>query len=472
MRLGEILKILGVDAAPSGTEPIDREPLGYSIDSRSLKGADLFFAIRGERFDGHDFVVDALNKGAMGAVVSRDFELPDHAKSGLLIRVDDPLAALQGLASATLRSWRGREVAITGSAGKTSTKEMTAAALESIGPVAKTVGNLNNEFGLPLSILKMESDSKNASDFEFAVFEMGMNHKGEIARLAAMAPPDFGVVTVVAPVHLEFFSSIEEIADAKAELILGVKPGGGAALNADDELVARMRELRTDINFYGFGIERKADVRALDVRERGLAGTDFVLETPEGRVDVSLHLAGRHNVYNALAAATVAWSFAVPLELIAAQLAGLTSPKMRGEVLRLHGGITVVDDSYNSNPRALLEMARTASASPGFSRRVIVAGEMLELGTSGAELHRQTGRQLAHLDIDLLIGVRGLAEELVKGAREAGMSEEKLAFCETPEAAAELVTQRAKAGDLILVKGSRGVKTEIVVGRLKERIHG
>jgi UDP-N-acetylmuramoyl-tripeptide--D-alanyl-D-alanine ligase len=470
MKLSEVAKRLGAVAPESLGE---REPLGYSIDSRTIRAGDVFFAIRGEYHDGHQFVADVLNQGAMAVVVSRDFQLAqadrlrnDHA---MLIGVDDTLAALQQLASSVLRNWRGQEVAITGSMGKTTTKEMTAAALNVAGRVIKSTGNLNNDYGLPLSILKMESDGAHADDFDYAVFEMGMNHQGEIARLAGIAPPDCGVVTVVAPAHLEFFDSVDGIAAAKAELVAGIKPNGVAVLNADDQRVARMRRMRSDIAYRMFSIESPADVTARNIESDGLSGIRFRLVTPRGETEVKLAVAGRHNVYNALAAAAVADYYNAPLDRIAEALAESASPKMRGEVVRLTNGITLVDDSYNSNPRALVEMVRTISANRDDQRRIVVAGEMLELGETGAALHHEAGRQIAQFGIDLLIGVRGLAAEIIDGARAAGMNTEATIFCATPDEAADVLQREARAGDLILVKGSRGVKTEIVVERMKKQ---
>ncbi len=450
----------------------EREPAGYSIDSRTIRAREIFFAIRGERHDGHRFVGDALRKGAIAAVVSRDFLEANVAgefdeSKAMLIPVADTLGALQRLATETLRNWRGREAAITGSMGKTTTKEMTAAVLARVGRVHKTTGNLNNDYGLPLSILKMESDGAHVSDFDYAVLEMGMNHAGEIARLTQIAPPDVGVVTVVAPVHLEFFTSVDAIAKAKAEMVAGIKGGGAAVLNADDERVLRMREMRNDISYRTFGIENAADVSARDIRAEGLSGTRFTLATPRGETNARLSVAGRHNVYNALAAAAVADYFEAPLEEIAAALAESSSPRMRGEVIEFAEGFTIIDDSYNSNPRALVEMVKTVCANDECKRRVVVAGEMLELGHSGPQLHYEAGRQIAELGVDLLIGVRGLAREIVEGAREAGLGEDKAVFCETPDEAAEVLMKEAREGDLILVKGSRGVKTEIVIERMK-----
>jgi UDP-N-acetylmuramoyl-tripeptide--D-alanyl-D-alanine ligase len=465
MRLGEIANLL---ESPRPVQS-EQEPWGYSIDSRTVRAGELFFAIRGENHDGHRFVSNALNQGAIAAVVAHGFAAQAAEDEARLIRVEDTLAALQAIASAVRNGWPGREVAITGSMGKTTTKEMTAATLSQIGRVIKTRGNLNNDFGLPLSILQMESGGAHAADFDYAVLEMGMNHAGEIARLAHLAPPDVGVVTVVAPVHLEFFDSIAGIAAAKAELVAGIKPNGAAILNADDPRVAQMREMRSDIEYRMFGIESAADVTAREIETDGLSGTRFNLVTPRGAVEVTLPVAGRHNVYNALAAATVADYYNAPLAAIAAALAESVSPKMRGEIVQLPDGITLVDDSYNSNPRALIEMVTTISANRECKRKLVVAGEMLELGATGPELHREAGRDIARLGIDLLIGVRGLAREMVAGAREAGMRNDAAIYCATPDEAADVLSREMRAGDLILVKGSRGVKTEIVVERMKRK---
>ncbi|HSE97267.1 MAG TPA: UDP-N-acetylmuramoyl-tripeptide--D-alanyl-D-alanine ligase [Blastocatellia bacterium] len=468
MKLDRIIKTIE-SSASIGAAMIDREPAGYSIDSRTIRAGEIFFAVRGEVHDGHRFVESALEKGAMAAVVSRDFAASNVLLESRLIPVEEPLAALKRLATTLLEGWQqGRVIAITGSMGKTTTKEMTAAALARIGRVMKTTGNLNNEYGLPLSILKMETDGAHVSDFDFAVLEMGMNHRGELRQLTRIARPDLSVVTNVAPVHLEFFSSVDEIAEAKSELVEGVKPGGAAVLNADDPRVARMRDKRDNIEFRFFGIDLPADVSARDIESEGLGGTRFTLITPRGLADVRLRLAGRHNIYNALAAATAADFYGAMPEAIAASLSESSSPSMRGEVLQFEEGFTIVDDSYNSNPRALVEMVRTIAANRDFERKIVVAGEMLELGPEGATLHRETGERIAASGINLLIGVRGLASEMVDAARRSGMSEDAAIFCESPEEAAKALAREARRGDLILVKGSRGVRTEIVVNRIKQ----
>jgi UDP-N-acetylmuramoyl-tripeptide--D-alanyl-D-alanine ligase len=474
MKLGEIADILGsnIRAARGATELAEREPAGYSIDSRTIRAGELFFAIKGKNHDGHRFVGDAIARRALAAVVSRGFLDSDSGRQidpqkAALIIVDDTLAALQSLASIVIKDWKGQVIAITGSLGKTTTKEMTAAILARGARVIKTTGNLNNEYGLPLSVLKMESQGLHSSDFDFAVLEMGMNHKGEIARLTRIAPPDVGIVTIVAPAHLEFFASVDEIAEAKAEMVGGIKTNGVAILNADDERVARMGNLRSDITPRTFGIERDADVRARKIETAGVSESRFCLVTPSGQIEASIRLAGRHNIYHALAAASVADHYGIALNDIAAALGEIAAPKMRGEVIRFREGFTLIDDSYNSNPRALYEMVSMLCANRDSKRRIVVAGEMLELGESGAELHRQAGQDIARLGVDTLIGVRGLAEEMVSGAREGGMS--SAVFVNTPEEAAGLLISQARAGDLVLVKGSRGVKTEIVVERMKEK---
>ncbi|HMG37512.1 MAG TPA: UDP-N-acetylmuramoyl-tripeptide--D-alanyl-D-alanine ligase [Blastocatellia bacterium] len=471
MKLAEILAVFGLEAFENAArtgESARVEPSGYSIDSRTLREGDLFLAIKGEIHDGHQYVADVLAKGAIAAVVQRTFDAGPKIDPARLIRVDDTLAALQRLASSVLKSWRGEEIAITGSMGKTTTKEMTAATLSRVGRVVKTAGNLNNEYGLPLSVMQMESGGAHASEFDFAVLEMGMNHSGEIERLAKIAPPDVAVVTVVAPVHLEFFSSIDEIAAAKSEIVLGTRSGGAVVLNADDERVAGMRRLRADVEYRTFGIERKADVSARSLESDGVSSTSFDLVTLRGEAACTLAAAGRHSVYNALAAAAVGDYYGILPEEIARALSAAPLPKMRGEVLRFVEGFTVIDDSYNSNPKALIEMIRTIGMSREASRRIVIAGEMLELGVAGPELHYQAGREIASSGVDLLIGVRGLAAEMIEGAREAGMAEGAARFCETPEAAAELIKREVRAGDLVLVKGSRGVRIERVVNRLRE----
>jgi UDP-N-acetylmuramoyl-tripeptide--D-alanyl-D-alanine ligase len=442
------------------------EIAGYSIDSRTARAGDLFFALRGERLDGHAFVGAAIERGAVAAVVERPVE---GVTAERLVTVDDSLDALQRLARRVLADWGGPVVGITGSAGKTTTKDLTARVLSTAGPTHKSVGNLNNAYGLPKSVLEMVSDGRSASDYRFCVLEMGMSTPGEIRRLTELAPPAVGVVTIVAPVHTEFFEDgIEGVARAKAELVEGIVPGGTAVLNADDERVARMASLRSDVDVVRYGLGPEADVTARDLELEGIGGSRFRLVTPDGDAEVTLPLVGRHNVTNALAAAGAGRALGLGVAEIAGALSHAEPSKMRGQVVRLANGATILDDSYNSSPKAFEAMVAALAGVRGARRRVIVAGEMLELGPESETMHRDAGAFAAHAGVDRLVGVRGDARALVEAARDAGMGD-AATFVETPEAAAELLAGELRAGDVILVKGSRGVATDRVVASLVAR---
>jgi UDP-N-acetylmuramoyl-tripeptide--D-alanyl-D-alanine ligase len=420
---------------------------GYSIDSRTLQPGELFLAVKGERMDGHDFVEQALGKGAVAAVVRKD-QLPRYPVRTRLIAVDDTLVALQTLAAAVRRLWAKPLIGVTGSVGKTTTKEAIAHLLSTRFRVLKSEGNFNNHFGLPLMLLKLEPGH------EAAVIELGMSHPGEIAALARIAQPEIGVVTCVAPVHLEFFKSVAEIARAKYELIESLPAGATAVLNADDEYVSQFGR-----DFHGkvitFGMRASADVRAENIEPCGPAGSVFDIVVGSCRETAVLPLVGKHNVYNALAAVAVALERGLtPSEAVAA-LFTLTPADKRGQVLQL-GNITVINDCYNSNPKALEAMVDALAAMPA-KRRIVVAGEMLELGPTGEELHRQCGCHIAEKRIDVLVGVRGLAQHMVEAARKAGTPAE---FVASPEEAGQWLVREARDGDVILLKASRGVKLE------------
>jgi UDP-N-acetylmuramoyl-tripeptide--D-alanyl-D-alanine ligase len=464
----------------------DKEISGFSIDSRAVRAGELFFALSPEDYrrhcftatsfaDAHRFIPQALAQGAVAAVaraasVEGDEELRPHL--GRLLLVEDVIEALQAVARGTIDAWGRAVVGITGSAGKTTTKDLTAHVLGSTGRrVLRSRKNFNNELGVALSVLQMEADGARPEEFDVAVLEMGMSLPGEIARHCLVAPPDVSVVTLVAPVHLEFMGSVEAIAEGKAQLIEGMKAGGTAVLNADDPRVAAMRAKAAHAGrVITYGMAEPADVRASGVQTVGVGASRFTLRTPGGEAEVLLPMHGRHNVSNALAAAAAAVSFGLGAEEIAEALATAAPSEMRGEVLRFRAGFAVVDDSYNSNPRSLLSMAEAvAGGGEGVKRRVVVAGEMLELGAEGPSLHREAGREIAGFGVDVLWGVRGLARELVEGAREAGMSGDATRFFESSEEAAVAAVEFVRPGDLVLVKGSRGVHTERVVEALKER---
>jgi len=468
----------------SSAEFFDKEITGFSIDSRTVAPGELFFALsqedytragfNGEFVDAHHFIPDALGRGALACVARAERVRGDRnleALQGKLLLVEDAIAALQKLAHGVYERWNRPVVGITGSAGKTTTKDLTAHVLSASGRrVHKSERNYNNGLGLPLSVLQMVTGGRSPDDFDMAVLEMGMSSPtGEIARLCKITPPDVGVELCVAPAHLEYFGTIERIAEAKAELVEGLKPGGVAVLNADDARVAQMKEKHAGRTIF-FGIEREADVMATEIEHERLGLVRFRLRTPLGMAEAMLPLPGRHNLVNALAAAAVATCFEMSAEAIADALGSAHATEMRGEVLDFAAGFTVVDDSYNSNPRALLNMVRTiVEGGVRARRKIIVAGEMLELGKEEARMHRETGREIASLNVDLLWGVRDLAREMIDGAREAGMSNDQTRFFETSEEVATALLAEIREGDLVLIKGSRGVETDKVVKRLRDR---
>jgi UDP-N-acetylmuramoyl-tripeptide--D-alanyl-D-alanine ligase len=462
-------------------EMFDNEIIDFSIDSRTVGQGELFFALsqpdyeragfNGTFADAHNYIADSLNKGAIAAVARRERVAGDDQMKALIDRllvVDDVIAALQTLARKVYEQWGRPVVGITGSAGKTTTKELTAHLLSNTGHrVLKSERNYNNGLGLPLSVLQMVSQGHQPGDYDLAVLEMGMSSPThEIRRLVQITPPDIGVELMVAPVHLEHLGTIENVAAMKAELIEGLKPGGVAVLNADDRLVMEMKS-KTNGPVLTFGIQNEADVTAGEIDTSRFGSIRFRLLTPLGEAAAELPMTGQHNLMNALAASAVATALKIKPELIAGALRSAKPPKMRGEVLDFATGFTVVDDSYNSNPRSLLSMVRTlAEASKNVKRRLVVAGEMLELGEDEVRMHREAGAEIARLGIDVLWGVRGLGDEIVQGAREAGLSTTRF-FATSDEAAAALLTE-VRAGDLILVKGSRSVETDKAVKALKE----
>lgn len=426
------------------------EVSGYSIDSRSVQAGELFFAVRGERLDGHDFVAAALARGAVAAVVSRArvAALPDDALAAPLLIAEDPLAALQALAAHVRRQWGKRVVGITGSAGKTTTKEAIAAALGAKFNVLKSQGNLNNGFGLPLQLLRLKPEH------EIAVIEMGMNHAGEIAALARIASPDWGVVTNVGNAHVENFAEGQAgIARAKFELVAALPASGVAFLNCCDPYVSQFgRDFPGRVVYFGDG--PCADPQIVSTRE-DLNGLHVQYRAGEREGTFSLHLLGSHNAANAIAGLAVALEAGVDLDAAVAALASLTAGDKRGQLIEL-AGATILNDSYNSNPEALRSMIQTLAARPA-RRRILIAGEMLELGEQGPALHTACGRAAAEAGLDLVVGVRGNAEHLAAAACAGGVAS---LFLPDAEAAGKWLAHNLHAGDQVLVKGSRGVHLE------------
>jgi UDP-N-acetylmuramoyl-tripeptide--D-alanyl-D-alanine ligase len=437
----------------------DAEIRGYSIDTRTLNPGDLFFAVRGPRFDGHDFVQQAMEKKAAGAVVETAGFEPSPAFN--VVRVRSTLEALQNLARFVRRQWGGPIVGVTGSAGKTTTKEMIAAVLAKKFTVLRSIGNFNNEFGLPLCLLRIGPSQT------MAVLEMGMSAKGEIRRLAAIAEPNEGVITNVNPVHLEFFDSIEGIAEAKAELLDGLVEPRVAYLNNDDPRVRAMAGRFTG-KVVTYGVSSGAAFQAQQLRDLGLGGSAFTIRHAGRDTDFVLPLLGQHNVANAVAAVTVGIEHGISWTDVRSAIAGIKPEKKRGEVVRFQEGFDVIDDSYNSNPKALTEMIRFLGKLEGYKRKIVVAGEMLELGSTSAELHRSCGREAAHAGAALIVGVQGEARSVLEGAREEGIEDERLKFAKDSTEAGELLSRFVRSGDVVLIKGSRGVKLEQVLSALRQ----
>jgi UDP-N-acetylmuramoyl-tripeptide--D-alanyl-D-alanine ligase len=434
---------------------------GYSIDSRTVAAGELFFAVRGERLDGHDFVAAALERGAIAAVVSRArvATLPDAALAHPLVIAEDPLLALQLLATHVRRRWGRRVVAITGSAGKTTTKEAVAAALGAKFRVLKSQGNLNNAFGLPLQLLRL------MPEHEVAVVEMGMNHSGEIAALTRIASPDWGVITNVGTAHIENFAEGQAgIARAKFELIAALPSNGVAFLNCDDEYAAQFgRDFPGRVVYFGSG--PCADPQIGLVSE-DLNGLHITFRAGERRAAFTLNLLGAHNALNALAGIAVALEAGIDLEAAIAAVGSLTAGDKRGQVMEA-AGATILNDSYNSNPEALRSMIRTLAARPATGRRILVAGEMLEMGEHGPALHAECGRAAAEAGLDLVAGVQGNAEHLVTAAAAGGVAS---LFLPDADAAGHWLAQNVRAGDVVLVKGSRGVHLERAIEIAKKEL--
>jgi len=427
-----------------------RQLSGVSIDSRTLARGELFVAIAGPRFDGHDYLDDAARRGAAAALVHKEVAAPEGLE---LVRVPDTTRALADLARHTRLAASIPVVGITGSTGKTTTREMTAAILETRGPVLKTEGNLNNQYGLPLTLLRLRPEHT------AAVLELGMSAAGELRTLTDVARPDVAVITNVAPVHLEFFDSVDAIAAAKAEILEGLPPGGAAVLNGDDPRLRRIGEARRGHTLW-FGRDRAFDVSAEGWRGTAF-GMRFVLRVGGRSVDVALPLGGLHMLADYLAAAAAAHALGTPAEEIAAAALRMKAARHRGEVLRLAQGVTLLDDCYNSNPVAA-EAAVATLGMAGGRRRVAVLGDMLELGPTAAEIHRTTGGRVAEM-LDVLVAVGPLSVHFLEGAARGAAA---LVHFPDSAAAAAAVSGLVRAGDAVLVKGSRGVRLEAVVEAL------
>ena len=450
-------------------------------DSRSLQAGDFFIALRGARFDGHEFVAEAFKRGAMGAIIEAgskadlkvrlyderqaanvNVEADLQVRQPVVVEVGDTTVALQDLAHAVREATETKVVAITGSAGKTTTKDTIADFLSESYRVVKNKGNLNNHIGLPLSLMQLRDRP------DVAVMELGMNHAGEISTLVAIADPDVRVWTNVGDAHLGFFESADAIADAKAEILELAEPHDVLVCNADDpRVMARASHFVGRI--VSFGEAEGASVRVIGIEDLGLGGMRAQVVTPIGERLIETPLLGRGNLANVLAATAVAVEFEIPLDAIAARAARLRPSDRRGAVRRLRGGVMLVDDSYNSSPSALKRALDVIANEPRAVRKVAVLGEMLELGAFSSDLHRDAGRAAAAAGLNALFVVGGVpARELGEAAIAAGMSPASVSYFEQSATAAPQIAAVLSSGDVVLVKGSRGTRTDIIADRIAE----
>ena len=451
---GWLAEVVGGRALAGGAG----ERIGRVVtDTRQLAAGDFFIALRGPRFDGHAFVGQARDRGAMGALVDRDFAGP---RWGAMVQVGDTLRALQDLAQAVRSESGTRVIAITGSAGKTTTKEAVAGLLGARFRVVRNEGNLNNHIGLPLSLLELRTRP------DVAVMELGMNHAGEVSRLVAIAKPDVRVWTNVGDAHLGFFASPDAIADAKAEILEGAVADSALVCNADDDRVMP-RVARSPGRRVTFGAARTADVRATEIEDRGTDGMRARLTTAKGARMLSTSLLGRGNLSNVLAAAAVVLEFDVPLDDIADGIAALEPADRRGVVHRLRDGVVVIDDSYNSSPAALRQALDVVVHDARSTRKVAVLGEMLELGGSALPLHEECGRVAAGAGLARLVTVGGApAQAMAEAAIAAGLSPNAVTWCGDSTQAAAVTAALIRPDDLVLIKGSRGVRMDVVADRI------
>jgi UDP-N-acetylmuramoyl-tripeptide--D-alanyl-D-alanine ligase len=454
---------IGALAAACGGTLLRGDPAAlaaaYSIDTRTLSPGSVFFALRGAHSDGHEFLLEAARAGAAAVVVQQD--LPRDLPSGVAaIRVDDTTTALGRCGAAARKMLRETTVlAVTGSAGKTTTKEMLAAALGSTGRVHKTEANLNNELGVPLTLLSCPEDA------QAQVLELAMRGSGQIAYLARLADPDVGLVTNVRPVHLEFFRTLDDIAAAKGELFAVMRPDAVAVVNLDDEHV-RVQSARHAGRRVTYGRHASADLVLESVEDRFVPGASLAFRHEGTLRRLELRMAGSHAAVNCLAALAAVVAAGADLDRAAEAISRLEAGPGRGRVLRLAHGIVLVDETYNSNPAALSSVLRTVGASAPSGRKVLVLGDMLELGLEEISYHRDAGRQAASAGVQVLMGVGPLARAAVESGRKAGVPEVR----HEPDAAsaAREMPHLVRPGDLVVVKGSRGIHLEHVVSALAE----
>jgi UDP-N-acetylmuramoyl-tripeptide--D-alanyl-D-alanine ligase len=457
----EIIEATGGEILSSGSGLLFS---GVSIDSRTISAGELFVAVRGSLHDGHAFAGEVIKLGVKGLVVDRrnasGLMLEKWKKDGILcVGVEDTVKALGGLASYNRRRSGVKVTAITGSNGKTTTRIMTAGVVSHRFETLSTTGNLNNEIGLPLTLLRLSRSHK------WAVVELGMNHPGEIERLARICLPDIGIITNIGPAHLEGLISLEGVMNAKGELIEGIKPEGTAVLNADDEMVMNLSR-RTSKKVFLFGFSEKASVRASNVKAEK-DSTSFTLLLPDESVNVRLPVTGSFMAANALAAAAVGYLAGIPASEIKSGLENIKPEKGRMNIFTLPNGITVIDDTYNANPRSMEEAIKTLAELRAGGRAILIAGDMLELGDDSGNMHRKIGALCHENGVARLYATGQFAENTADGAAGGGMDKNRI-FTGSQDDIFEDIKGRLTPGDWVLVKGSRGMRMEKIVYKLKE----
>lgn len=438
---------------------------GVSTDSRLVKKGNLFVALRGEKFDGHDFIKQALQQGAVGVVIS-DAKVKDLMEERFpVIQVADTLVALGDLA----HEWRTRfpvtVIGLTGSSGKTTTKEMIAAITGRKKNILKTEGNLNNLIGLPQTIFRINGQH------ELAILEMGTNVRGEIKRLTQIAAPDIGLITNVGPAHLAGFGSMDVIREEKGDLFLNMSPSGTIVVNSDDKAVASCAERWTGRKVT-FSMSPNADVTVNDIKINGIRGMSFNLIISENTQKVEMKIVGLHHVNNAMAAAATALSLGMDIKTIADGLAEFRPFSGRMEMVKLRNGSFLLDDSYNANPASVREALMTLKDLKVHHNGFVFLGDMLELGTESEEMHRKIGMLIATIGINALFLQGDFSRVTAAGAMEGGLLPENIFFLSGENSGIDYLKENLKKGDWILVKGSRGMKMEKIVNQICENFGG
>ena len=440
----------------------ETEYRGISTDSRTIKPGEIFLALKGDTFDGHDFISEVIGKGALGVVVQSGRLAPQNKKSFVVIEVKDTLYALGDCAAQYRRLYGVPIVAVTGSNGKTTTKEMIAAILSTKRRVLKNQGNLNNLIGLPLSLLKL------SSAHDVGVFELGMNRRGEIARLVKIAHPTVGIVTNVGPVHLEYLKTIEEVAEAKGELFQNLSPEATAIINQDDPMIEKLSS-RFSGEKITMGIKNPGDVTAKNIVPVGADGMRFDLVIRKKTLPVFLPMIGAHNVMNALAAAGAITALGEDPIMIPDGLKNFRNLNLRQQLITLPEGIAIINDTYNANPVSMKKALETFSLLQGSSRGIVILGDMLELGSHAAALHRELGHEVAKMGVSLLIIMGKFSSDVREGALSGGLPSPSIYIGRNHQDLIDFLRGVLEPGDLVLVKGSRGMAMEKVIeGLMKE----